>query len=173
MVYKECIKIWREEATQELLKNFFIRSTYCNIKIENKKITFRDVEVVFRGKNIIEDCNVSKKAIEDIENHKKLCQNLFKLIKENNSKLSISLIKHFHNTLMKDCFKDELIVNDEKIEEFKKGNYAGASSSSSEAEYNLQSLIEKINNVEIDYNNVLKVVSYFACSFEQIQLFDF
>jgi Fic family protein len=65
------------------------------------------------------DFKGSEKTIKEIENHTELCDNLLKICKENNSRLSITLIKQIHHTLMKGCFAEELLYKGEKPDEFK------------------------------------------------------
>lgn len=77
-----------------------------------------DVETVFKGE-VATDFIVSEKTIKEIENRKELCENLLKICKENNSKVSITLIKQIQHTPMKGCFIEELLSKGEKLGEFK------------------------------------------------------
>ncbi|MBZ9621404.1 Fic family protein [Clostridium sp. FP2] len=171
-MYKECIKLWREGLSQELINRFFIKCTYSSSKIENNEIILRDVEAVFKGEKVI-NFKGSEKTITEIENHKSLCENIFKISKENNSKLLIDLIKQFHYVLMKDCFKEELIIKGEKPGEFRRGivGLYDVGVDPIEIEKNLNSLIEEMNNVQVKGDNALKVMSYFLCYFESIHPF--
>ncbi|AGK95975.1 Fic family protein [Clostridium pasteurianum] len=174
MLYDEAVKVWRKGRTKDLLNRFFLKFTYSSNKIENNETRLRDVETVFRGEKVT-DFTGNKKTIKEIENHKKLCENIIKLSEKNSSKLSIDLIKNFHYVLMKDCFTENLLKKGEKPGEFKKGDYIvglhDVGVSPLEVEENLKSLIEEINDIQINENNALKVVSYFHCWFETIHPF--
>ncbi|AJA47168.1 hypothetical protein CPAST_c10680 [Clostridium pasteurianum DSM 525 = ATCC 6013] len=174
MLYDEAVKVWRKGKTKDLLNRFFLKFTYSSNKIENNETRLRDVETVFRGEKVT-DFTGNKKTIKEIENHKKLCGNIIKLGEENSSKLSIDLIKNFHYVLMKDCFTENLLKKGEKPGQFKKGDYIvglhDVGVSPLEVEENLKSLIQEINDIQINDNNVLKVVSYFHCWFETIHPF--
>lgn len=174
MSYNEIVKIWREGNTKDLLSRFFLKFTYGSNKIENNETRLRDVETVFRGEKVL-DFKGDKKTIIEIENHRDLCKNILQLSKENNSKLSIDLIKHFHYVLMNDCFTEKLLLKEEKPGEFKKGDYVvglhDVGVGPLEVEENLESLIGEINDVGFNENNALKVVSYFHCWFESIHPF--
>jgi Fic family protein len=174
MLYKQSIELWRKEEVEELLKKFFPKFTYNSNKIENKETRIMDVEAVFKGEKVT-DFKGSKKTIKEIENHKEMCDNILKICKENNSKLSITLIKQIHYTLMKGCFTEELLYKGEKPGEFKKGDYVvglhDVGVAPSEVEENLNSLIQEINEVSIKENNALKIISYLHCWFETIHPF--
>lgn len=174
MLYDEAVKVWRKGKTNDLLNRFFLKFTYSSNKIENNETRLRDVETVFRGEEVT-DFTGDKKTIKEIENHKELCENIIKLGEENSSKLSIDLIKNFHYALMKDCFTENLLNKGERPGEFKKGDYIvglhDVGVNPLEVEENLKSLIEEINDVQINDNNALKIVSYFHCWFETIHPF--
>ncbi len=174
MLYHEVVKAFREREEKDLLDRFFLKFTYSSNRIENNETRLRDVETVFKGEKVI-TFKGNKKTITEIENHKKLCQSILQLCKENNTKLSILLIKQFHYVLMKGCFTEELLLKGEKPGEFKKGDYViglyDVGVEALDVEENLISLIQEINNVEITETNALKVVSYFHCWFEAIHPF--
>lgn len=174
MLYEEAIKVWRNGKTEELLNKFFLKFTYSSNKIENNETRLRDVQTVFKGEEV-KDFKGNKKTIKEIENHKEISENILQLGKENNSKLSIDFIKQLHYDLMKGCFSEELLHKGEKPGEFKKGDYVvglrDVGVDPSEVEENLISLIEEVNEIEINENNALKVVSYFHCWFETIHPF--
>lgn len=174
MLYDEAVKVWRKGKTKDLLNRFFLKFTYSSNKIENNETRLRDVETVFRGEEVT-GFTGDKKTIKEIENHKELCENIIKLGEENSSKLSIDLIKNFHYILMKDCFTENLLNKGERAGEFKKGDYIvglhDVGVNPLEVEENLKSLIEEINDVQINDNNALKIVSYFHCWFETIHPF--
>ncbi|WPC42377.1 Fic family protein [Clostridium sp. JS66] len=174
MLYNEVIKIWRDVEKNDLLKKFFPQFVYESNKIENNETRFKDVESIFKEEEV-KDFKGNKNTLKEIENQRKLCNNIVELTKENNTKLSIELIKHFHCVLMKECFTEKLIVNGEKPGEFKKGDYVvgihNIGCSPDEVQENLQSLIDEVNEVQITDKNVLKVVSYFHCWFETIHPF--
>ena len=174
MLYKDVIKVWRDGKTKELLNKFFLKFTYSSNKIENNETRLRDVQTVFKGEEV-KDFKGNKKTIKEIENHKEICENILQLCKENNSKLSIKFVKQLHYDLMKGCFSEEILNKGEKPGEFKKGDYVvglrDVGVTPSEVEGNLISLIEEVNEIEINENNVLKVVSYFHCWFETIHPF--
>jgi Fic family protein len=146
MLYEECIKIWRTGIGEEQIDRFFMRFTYCSNKIENNVTRFRDVESVFKGENVI-DFNGNKKTIKEIENHRELCQDIFKLRKETEAKLSMDIIERIYSVLTE---------NKMSIEEYE----------------GLNKLVQDINNMEIDDCNALEVVSYFYCCFQTIGNFD-
>lgn len=174
MLYKQCITIWREKLSEELMNRFFLKFTYSSNKIENNETRLTDVEAVFKGSTVV-NFKGNRTTITEIENHKELCKNIFKLSEENNSKLSIDLIKYFHHVLMKDCFREEFLIKGEKPGEFKKGDYIvglhDVGASPLEVEENLESLVDEVNGVEINDNNALTIVSYFHCWFETIHPF--
>lgn len=174
MHYPEAIKIWRNGNIESLLDKFFLRFTYSSNKLENNETRLRDVETVFKGEKVI-DFKGNKRTIKEIENHRDLCQNILKICNANNTKLSIGLVKKFHYDLMKGCFSEELLMKGERPGEFKKGDYVvglhDVGVSPMEAEENINSLIQEVNEVEINENNALKVVSYFHCWFESIHPF--
>jgi Uncharacterized conserved protein len=174
MLYKEAVKVWLNGKIEDLLNKFFFKFTYSSNKIENNETRLRDVESVFKGTRVI-GFKGNKKTIKEIENHKKVCDNMLDLIKAHNSKLSIDMIKKLHYDLMNDCFRDELTSKGERAGEFKKGDYVvglhDVGVQPSEVEENLISLIEEVNEATITENNALKVVSYFHCWFESIHPF--
>jgi len=174
MEYKESIKLWRAGISEELINKFFLKFTYSSNKIENNETRLRDVDTIFKGEKVT-NFKGNKKTIIEIENHKNLCGKIFELAKINNSKLSIDLIKDFHKVLMKDCFTENLLIKGEKPGEFKKGDYIvglhDVGVSPLEVEENLNSLINEINDVKINDDNALKIVSYFHCWFESIHPF--
>lgn len=174
MLYNEAIIVWKQGNIEDLLSKFFLKFTYGSNKIENNETRLRDVETVFRGEKVL-NFKGNQQTIKEIENHKELCEKILHLAKENNSKLSVDLIKYFHFTLMKNCFTEKLLSKGEQPGEFKKGDYVvglhDVGVSPSEVEENLNPLIEEINEVQINENNALKVVSYFHCWFESIHPF--
>ena len=174
MSYKEVVKVWAKRQSTDLLDRFFLKFTYSSIKIDSDETIFRDVETVFKGEKII-GFKGNKNTIKEIENHKRLCQNLLKLSEENNAKLSIDLIKQVHHELMKGCFTEELLLKNEKPGEFKKGDFIvgfhGVGVEPSDVEGDLNSLIKEINGLEINENNALEVISYFNCRFHTIHPF--
>lgn len=97
---------------------------------------------------------------------------MLKLCNENNSKLSIGLIKQFHYTLTKNCFTEKLLLEGERPGEFRKRDYAlGLHNTGAYAlniEGNLNLLVNVINDVTINENNALRTASYFHCSFQKI-----
>jgi Uncharacterized conserved protein len=164
MLYKEAIKVWRNEKVQELFNNnFYSKFTFNSNKIENPETMWSDVESIFRGKEII-GFRGDEKTIKEIENHKKVCDSMLDLIKENKSKLSIGLIKELHYDLANGCFKDELLARGERPGEFKKGYYVvgihDIGSPPSQVEKSMRDIINEVNDVEINATNALKVVSY-------------
>ena len=174
MSYKDCIKIWRKGISEELLDRFFLKFTYSSNKIENNETRLRDVETIFKGKKV-KDFKGNKKTLVEIENHRELCKNIFKLCKEYNSKVSTDLVRKMHYSLMKNCFSEQLLLKGESPGEFKKGDYIvglhDVGVSPDEVEENLNSLFEEINEVKINDNNVLTVISYLHCWFESIHPF--
>jgi len=174
MTYKECINIWRAGISEELMNRFYLKFTYSSNKIENNETRLRDVENVFRGSAVV-GFKGNSKTITEIENHKALCDNIVRLSKENNPQLSIDVIKHFHYALMRGCFSEELLIKGEKPGEFKNGDYVvgvhDVGASPEEVEENLKSLVDEINEVEVNENNVLKILSYVHCWFEHIHPF--
>ncbi|WP_368491071.1 Fic family protein [Clostridium sp. BJN0013] len=174
MSYKDCIKIWRKGISEELLDRFFLKFTYSSNKIENNETRLRDVETIFKGKKVA-DFKGNKKTLVEIENHRELCKNIFKLCKKYDSKVSIDIVKKIHYALMKNCFSEQLLLKGESPGEFKKGDYIvglhDVGVSPDEVEENLDSLFKEINEVKINDNNVLTVISYFHCWFESIHPF--
>lgn len=174
MLYKEAIKVWRSGNIEELLNKFFFKFTYSSNKIENNETRLRDVETVFKGEKVT-NFKGDKKTIKEIENHKEVCFSIIDLAKKNKNKISINLIKQMHYDLMKDCFSEELLCKGERPGEFKKGDYVvglhDVGVSPEEVEENLTSLIEEVNDIKINENNALKVISYFHCWFETIHPF--
>lgn len=174
MLYKEAIKVWKSGNIEELLTKFFLKFTYSSNKIENNETRLRDVETVFKGEKVT-DFKGNKKTIKEIENHKEVCFNIIDLAKKNKTKISIELIKQIHYDLMKGCFSEELLYKGEKPGEFKKGDYVvglhDVGVLPEEVEENLTSLIKEVNEIEINENNALKVISYFHCWFETIHPF--
>lgn len=174
MLYNQCIILWRSGVNENLINEFFSKFTYSSNKIENNETKLIDVDSIFKGLKMV-NFKGDRKTITEIQNHKKLCKNIFKLIKENNSKLSIDLLKYIHYALMKDCFKEEFLIKGENPGTFKKGDYIvglhDVGASSSEVEENLKSLVDEVNEVKINDNNALTIVSYFHCWFETIHPF--
>lgn len=174
MYYPEAIKVWRNGNKQDLLDKFFLKFSYSSNKIENSETRLNDVKAVFKGEKVI-DFKGNKKTLKEIENHRDLCKNILKICVENNAKLSLSLIKKFHYYLMKGCLTKELLMKGERPGEFKKCDYViglhDVGVLPLEVEENLNSLIDEVNEVEINENNALKVVSYFHCWFESIHPF--
>ncbi len=159
MIYNKCIKIWREGVNEEIIKGLFVKFTYCSNKIENNETRLRDVEAIFAGEEVT-NFQGNYRTIKEIENHIELCKSIFKLSEENYSKLSVNLIKHFNHVLMKGCSTEELLINSEDT-----------GVSTSEIEKNLKSLINEVNNVQINEDNALNLIGYFTCEFESIQPF--
>lgn len=168
MLYKDIvIKAWRQGKAKDLLDKFFIKFTYCSLKIENEKIRFIDVENIFMGQRVI-GFKEDKKTLREIENHKELCKNILQISKENNAKLSINLIKQFHYELMKNsCLPEELLLKGERPGEFR------GDVNVLELEEKLNLLIEKINSIKFNEDNAIEGVSYFLCKFENLNLFAF
>ncbi|SHI08785.1 Fic family protein [Clostridium grantii] len=174
MLYNESVKVWRKGNVEDLLNRFFLKFTYASNKIENNETRLRDVETVFRGEKVT-DYKGNKKTIKEIENHRDLCKNILQISRDNESKISLDLIKEFHYELMKDCFTEDLLIKGEKPGELKKGDYIvglhDVGVSPLEVEENLVSLIKEINDVQVNEDNALQVVSYFHCWFETIHPF--
>lgn len=174
MFYQECSKKWRTELDEELINRFFMKFTYCSSKIENYEITYRDVEAIFNEKNVI-DFIGNKNIIKEIENHKQLFINLFQLVKENDTKLSINKIKYCYFSLVKGCFDDKLIIKDENLRKLEREDYVSGKYNISinlfDIEGKLGNLINEINDMQINDDNALQVASYFICSFEQSKTF--
>lgn len=155
--------MWRDGKTEDLLNKFFPKFIYSSNKVSNTETRLRDVEIIFRGERV-KDFKGNKVTVKEIENHKHLCENILRLSKENSAKLSVNLIKQFYYDLMKECYSEELLIKGEKIGEFKKAYHVGGLHGAVDIEENLTSLIKEINAVEINVDNVLKVISYFyAC----------
>lgn len=155
-MYNDVVRTWRKGKTEDLLNGFFIKFTYSSNKIANIETRLRDVESIFSEERL-SDFNGDTITQKEIENHKNFLKNIFGLSKENNGKLSINLIKRFHFELMKGCYSEELLSKGEKPGEFKRACHAGG------LEESLGSLIKEINDVEINEDNALKVISYFYC----------
>ena len=174
MSYQECIEMWRKGLNQKLIDRFFIKFTYSSNKIENGETRLVDVEKVFKGEKI-NDFKGSKETIKEIENHKEFCNNILRACKDSDSKLSLDLIKHFHKAIMKDCFREELLLKGEIPGEFKKGDYVvgihDVGAKPDEVEGDLISLIDEVNEIDITPKNALKVVSYATCWFNTIHPF--
>lgn len=49
MSYTNAVKVWKEGNFKDLDK-FFVKFTYCSIKIENDQTRQRDVETIFNNK---------------------------------------------------------------------------------------------------------------------------
>lgn len=173
-MYNDCVKLWRNGDIKNLMDNFFLKFSYSSIKIENNETRLRDVENVFKSESI-KELKGDKKVLKEIENHKKLCNQIFQLTKENKPLLSIEIVKKFHKILMNGCFREELLRKGEKPGEFKKGDYVvglfDVGANPEDVETELTSLIDEINEVEITEKNALTVVSYFHCWFESIHPF--
>jgi Fic family protein len=146
MLYEESIKIWRAGIDEEQTNRFFMKFTYCSNKIENNEARLRDVEAVFNRENITH-FKERKKIIRAIENHRDLCQDIFKLNKGTKEKLSMEIIEMIYFVLT--------------------GNKVGREEYGS-----LNKLAQDINNMEIDDCNALEVVSYFYCCFQAIGSYD-
>lgn len=77
---------------------------------------------------------------------------------------------------MKGCFTEELFIKGERLVEFKKGDYViglhDVGVPPLEVEENIKSLIHEVNEIDINENNALKVVSYFHCWLETIHPFE-
>lgn len=175
MLYKEAIKVWRNEKVQELFNNnFYSKFTFNSNKIENVDTTWSDVESIFRGAETIV-FKGNNTTIKEILNHKKVCNSMLDLIKEHKSKLSIELIKELHYDLANGCFSEELLLRGERPGEFKKSHYVvgihDIGAKPSDVERNLSGIIDEVNEVEINANNALKVVSYFHNFVEMIHPF--
>ncbi|MFL0163977.1 Fic family protein [Candidatus Clostridium helianthi] len=162
ILYNDIIRTWRDRKAEDLLNRFFVKFTYSSNKIANIETRLRDVESIFSEERV-SGFNGDTITLKEIENHKNLCKNIFKLSKENNGKLSINLIKRFHFELMKGCYLEELLSKGEKPGEFKIDCNVGSLQGAVDIEENLDLLIKEINEVEINEDNVLKVVSYFHC----------
>lgn len=172
MIYEECVKKWRKSKEKDVLDRFFQKFTYSSNKINNKETKLRDVENIFNGIDI----NTSEKTIREIKNHKELCDFVSKLIKDNNSELSVELIKKFHYILMKGCFGEELLMDGEKPEEFRNNQYIEGIDDREEVcqlnvEESLRVLVDEINAIQINEDNALRTVSYFVCCFHRIHPF--
>lgn len=163
MKYSEAVKVWNSGKKHEFPNRFYPKFTFNSNKIENPKTMWSDVESIFRGKEII-GFRGDEKTIKEIENHKKVCDSMLDLIKEHKSKLSIGLIKELHYDLANGCFKDELLSRGERPGEFKKGHYVvgihDIGLPPSQVEERMKDIINEVNDVEINANNALKVVSY-------------
>jgi len=140
----------------------------------NHKILFKDVEAVFRGKNVTH-LKGSKSAIKEIENHYKLTNKILKVYKENNTKLSSNLIRQFHYELMNGCYGEELLSKGERIGKFRKSDYGvtlyNLKLQLMGVEECLNSLIQEVNQLEFNERTALKNVSYFYCWFRHIHPF--
>lgn len=174
MLYQECIQKWRKGLNTKRIDRFFIKFTYSSNKIENDETRLVDVEKVFKGENI-NDFKGSKETIKEIENHKEFCNNILRECKDSDSKLSLDLIKHFHKSLMKGCFREELLVKGERPGTFKKGDYVvgihDVGAKPDDVEGDLISLIDEVNEIDITPKNALKVVSYITLWFNTIHPF--
>lgn len=166
MLYKDVVIKVRKEEKTDLLDKLFLKFTYCSLKIENKEIRFCDVEAIFKGEKV-SGFKGDKKTIRAIENHRKLSNNLIQISKENNGKLTINLIKQFHYILMKDCFREELLLKGERPGELRKNV------NSFELEKNLKLLLENINSIDFNEHNAIEGISYFNCKFENLQPFSY
>lgn len=161
MSYEECIKKWRNGVKEELLERVLLKFSYSSNKIQNHETRFVDVETIFNEEEV-QNFNGSKKTIKEIKNHRDLCKNLLDLIEQNNSELSIGLIKHFNYALTKNCLREELLINGEKPGEFKNGV---------EVEGILKSLVDEFNHIQINEDNALEIVAHFDCCFQNIHPF--
>lgn len=163
MLYEKCIEIWRMGVSKELMNSVLLNFTFNSSKIENRETELTDVETIFRGSKVT-SFKGDKMTLKEIENHKELCEKIFRLSKENNTKLSIDVIKSFHYVLMKSCFREELLAKGERPGEFKKGDFVvgihDIGARPEEVEEKLQSLIDEVNEVQITCKNALKVISY-------------
>lgn len=166
MLYKDIVIKVRKEEKTELLDKFFLKFTYCSLKIQNEETRLCDVGAIFKEERL-SGFKSDKKTIRAIENHKKLCNNLIQISKENNGKLSINLIKQFHYILMKDCFPEELLLKGERPGELRKDENV------IELEENLKLLLENINSIELNEDNAIDGISYFNCKFENLQPFSY
>jgi len=166
MMYSQCVQRWSKGETKELLNMFYPKFTYTSNKIENKETRLRDVEAIFKREKVT-DFKGNKKTISEIINHRDLCNNILKLSEVNGSKLSLNLIKTFHQGLIKDCFTDGLLEKGEKQGEIKRDDYV-IGIGPLDVERTLEFLVDEINDVQINDNNALKVVSYFICEFSSI-----
>jgi len=174
MIYEECVKKWRKSKERDVLDRFFQKFTYSSNKINNEETKLGDVENIFEGIDI-NILNTSEKTIREIKNHKELCDFILKLTKDNNSELSIALIKRFHYILMKGYFGEELLMNGEKPGEFTNNQYIEGIDNIQvcplKVEENLRFLVDKINNIQINEDNAIRTVSYFQCFFHRIHPF--
>lgn len=166
MLYREVVNLWKNQKSMELISNFFLKFTYCSIKIDNEETRLRDVESIFKGEKVI-GFRGDKKTIREIENHEKICESFSQISNENNAKLSIELIKRFHYILMKDCFTEELLLKGERPGEFRRN------ANTLELEGNLNLLFKNINSIELNEDNILECISYFSCEFEKLHPFKY
>ncbi|MTK12125.1 MAG: Fic family protein [Clostridiaceae bacterium] len=142
MIYGECIKMWRELDSIEILDAFFRKFTYSSNKLENDETRLRDVEAIFNLERV-SDFNESEKTIKEIENHRELYQNIFKLNKEVKTKLTMEIIEQVYFILTGDKVAREVYGS-------------------------INKLVQDINNMKINDDNALEVVSYFYCYFQTI-----
>lgn len=160
MSYEECIKKWRDGIKEELLERVLLKFSYSSNKIQNHETRLVDVEAIFNEEEVTNFIG-SKKTIQEIENHRDICKNFVELIEQNNSKLSICLIKYFNYVLMKNCLSKVSLIKGDKPGEFKNGVVEGI----------LKSLVDEFNHIQINEDNALEIVAHFGLRFEKIHPF--
>lgn len=174
MLYNEAIKICRDLEPKDLLYDFFIKFTFSSNKIENNQTRLIDVKTIFYGQTT-GNYKGYDKTIKEIENHRDLCNRLVEIIRENNGKISVELIRDIHYYLAKDCLSENLLDRGERPGEFKKDYYVvgvhDIGVRPSEVEDSLRFIIDEVNNIEINEDNAIKVISYLHCYFEAIHPF--
>ncbi|MFL0250631.1 Fic family protein [Clostridium neuense] len=142
MYYSESVKVWRTKNKEEALRDFFIKFIYCSNKIENDEVRLVDVEAVVNEEKI-NYFSESERNIIEIKKHIELYKDIIKLDGNIKEKLDMDIIKRVYfcftgNKLAKDIYKS------------------------------IDELVQDINNMQINEETALDVVSYFCCYFEEI-----
>lgn len=145
MQYELAVEDWRNGEKQDLLNKFFPKFIYSSNKIRGVRITFIEIEDAFKYYSTNNQFPINNRLTESIKNHIKVCKNIFEIIEENESKLSVGLVKYLNEELTGDCFAEEQSVIREQIEP------------------KLSGLFNEINGLEINEDNALSIISYLCC----------
>lgn len=150
MQYKLAVEEWRNGEIKELLNKFFSKFIYSTNKIIGVSTTFIEVDNAFKYYSINNEFPKNNRLNERVKNHIKLCKSICTIIEENESKLSVGLVKYLNEELTRDCFAKEQSVIKEEIEP------------------KLSGLFNEINELEINEHNALSAISYLCCKFQAI-----
>lgn len=179
--YNDVIKYWQnqnidsKEKLDSILDNFRILFAYNSGAIENSEINYHDTREIFENGKVI-GFTGNLRTIFEISNQKECYEYLLNKIIDKEI-LSEDLIKKIHKLLTMGTYDERrYILNEDVPGEYKKYDYVTGreevGASAKDVSKNIKELVDEINKAYVkDFDDIIKVATYFHCKFENIHVF--